>query len=211
MHAHDTDEDLVDVDPHDPGDVSLPVFRWRQAGPGLATRRQLREMGLRPGGQEPVARIECRGGRRFAWLYRIDLARPKFPMTLAKEAARAEGAKEAWFVDEQGYVTEGASSNAWIVDRNGKLITRQVDNVILRGITRTTLIDLLRRENLELVERPFTVAEAQAAREAFITSATNFVMPVVRIDDKPIGNGAPGLLSLKLRAEYHSAAEIGDA
>jgi D-alanine transaminase len=133
------------------------------------------------------------------------------PAALAKEAARAEGAKEAWFVDEQGYVTEGASSNAWIVDRNGKLITRQVDNVILRGITRTTLIDLLRRENLELVERPFTVAEAQAAREAFITSATNFVMPVVRIDDKPIGNGAPGLLSLKLRAEYHSAAEIGDA
>jgi len=133
------------------------------------------------------------------------------PAALAKEAARAEGAKEAWFVDEQGYVTEGASSNAWIVDRNGKLITRQVDNVILRGITRTTLIDLLRRENLELVERPFTVAEAQAAREAFITSATNFVMPVVRIDGKPIGNGAPGLLSLKLRAEYHSAAEIGDA
>ncbi len=133
------------------------------------------------------------------------------PAALAKEAARAEGAKEAWFVDEQGYVTEGASSNAWIVDRNGKLIPRQVDNVILRGLTRTTLIDLLRRENLELVERPFTVAEAQAAREAFITSATNFVMPVVRIDGKPIGNGAPGLLSLKLRAEYHSAAEIGDA
>ncbi|MFJ6355191.1 RRQRL motif-containing zinc-binding protein [Streptomyces sp. NPDC092046] len=87
MHAHDTDEDLVDLDPHDTGDGALPVFRWRQAGPGLATRRQLREMGLRPGGQEPVARIECRGGRRFAWLYRIDLARAKFPMTLAKEAA----------------------------------------------------------------------------------------------------------------------------
>jgi hypothetical protein len=82
------DQDLVDVDPHDPGDGSLPVFRWKQAGrTNLATRRQLREMGLRPGGQEPVARIECRGGRRFAWLYRIDLAKPKFPMTLAKEAA----------------------------------------------------------------------------------------------------------------------------
>ncbi|MFD3567423.1 RRQRL motif-containing zinc-binding protein [Streptomyces sp. NPDC058667] len=83
----DQDQDLVDVDPHDPGDGSLPVFRWRQASPGLATRRQLREMGLRPGGQEPVARIECRGGRRFAWLYRIDRAVPKLPMTLAKEAA----------------------------------------------------------------------------------------------------------------------------
>ncbi|MYW08591.1 hypothetical protein GT034_09585 [Streptomyces sp. SID2563] len=87
MHAHDTNDDLADTDPHDPGDGSLPVFRWRQAGPGLATRRQLREMGLRPGGAEPVARIECLGGQRWAWLYRIDLAKPKLPMTLAKEAA----------------------------------------------------------------------------------------------------------------------------
>lgn len=80
------DQDLVDVDPYD--DDSLPVFRWKQAGrDNLATRRQLRQMGLRPGGQEPVARIECRGGKRFAWLYRIDLAKPKRPMTLAKEAA----------------------------------------------------------------------------------------------------------------------------
>ncbi|MFF3932867.1 RRQRL motif-containing zinc-binding protein [Streptomyces hirsutus] len=84
----DQDQDLVDVDPYDPGDGSLPVFRWKQAGrDNLATRRQLREMGLRPGGQEPAARIECRGGKRFAWLYRIDLAKPKRPMTLAKEAA----------------------------------------------------------------------------------------------------------------------------
>ena len=92
----------------------------------------------------------------------------------------------------------------------GRLITRQIDNAILRGITRTTLIDLLRREGVELVERVFSVEEAQAAREAFITSATNFVMPVVRIDGKPIGNGAPGLLSLKLRAEFHTAAELAD-
>lgn len=81
-------KDLVDVDPTDPGGGSIPVFRWRQAGrAGLATRRQLREMGLRPGGQEPAARIECRGGKRYAWLYRLDLAKPKFAMTLAKEAA----------------------------------------------------------------------------------------------------------------------------
>jgi len=130
------------------------------------------------------------------------------PASLAKEAARKEGAREAWFVDAEGYVTEGGSSNAWIVDRDGRLITRQVDDSILRGITRTTLIDLLQRENIQLVERPFTVEEAKAAREAFITSATNIVMPVVRIDGKPIGNGAPGLLSLRLRSEFHSAAEI---
>ncbi|MFC7979816.1 RRQRL motif-containing zinc-binding protein [Streptomyces cinereoruber] len=83
----DQDEDLVDIDPHNPGDGTLPTFRWRQAGPGLATRRQLREMGLRPGGQEPVARIECRGGRRFAWLYRIDLALPKRVPSLAQKLA----------------------------------------------------------------------------------------------------------------------------
>ena len=132
------------------------------------------------------------------------------PAALAKQAAQKEGAKEAWLVDAKGYVTEGASSNAWILDGQGRLITRQIDNAILRGVTRTTLIDLLRREGIVLVERAFSVEEAQAAREAFITSATNFVMPVVRIDGRPIGNGAPGLLSLKLRAEFHTAAQIAD-
>jgi D-alanine transaminase len=130
------------------------------------------------------------------------------PAALAKEAARAEGAKEAWFIDRDGFVTEGASSNAWIVDRDGRLITRACDSALLRGVTRTTLIDLLGREGLELVERPFTVAEAKAAREAFITSATNIVMAVVAIDGQPVGNGAPGLLTQKLRSEFHTAAEI---
>jgi len=130
------------------------------------------------------------------------------PAALAKEKARGVGAKEAWFVDRQGYVTEGASSNAWIVDTDGRLITRQIDNAILRGVTRTTLIDLIEREGLKLVERPFTVAEAKAAREAFVTSATKIVMPVVSIDGQPIGNGAPGLLTSKLRADFHSVAEL---
>ena len=132
------------------------------------------------------------------------------PAALAKEAARAEGAREAWFFDAEGYVTEGASSNAWIVDGEGRLVTRQADPAILRGITRTTLIDVLQREGVELVERPFTVAEARAAREAFVTSATNIVMPVVTIDGQPVGNGAPGLLTQRLRAEFHSAAEIAE-
>lgn len=91
------DQDLVDVDPYEPGDRSLPVFRWKQAGRDtLATRRQLRETGLRPGGQEPVARIECRSGQRFAWLYRIDLAKPKRKPTLAQEQAldRAMAARQ---------------------------------------------------------------------------------------------------------------------
>lgn len=130
------------------------------------------------------------------------------PASLAREAARAEGAKEAWLVDAEGFVTEGASSNAWIVDREGRLITRKADNHILPGVTRLAVIDLIAREGLELVERPFTVAEAKAAREAFLTSATNHVMPVVAIDGSPVGNGAPGLLTLKLRANYYASAEI---
>lgn len=131
------------------------------------------------------------------------------PAALAKEAARKDGAKEAWFVDEQGFVTEGASSNAWIVDKEGRLVTREASPAILRGVTRTTLMDLLGRENIEFVERPFTVEEAKAAREAFITSATNIVMPVVQIDGQPVGNGAPGLLTQRLRSEFHAVAERG--
>lgn len=130
------------------------------------------------------------------------------PATLAKEAARQEAASDAWFVDQNGLVTEGASSNAWILDKANRLVTRPADDHgVLRGITRTTLIDLLRAEGIELVERPFTVAEAVEAREAFLTSATNLVMPVVQIDGRPIGNGAPGLLTLKLRAAFHDHAE----
>jgi D-alanine transaminase len=129
------------------------------------------------------------------------------PAALAKEAARAQGAKEAWFVDRDGFVTEGASSNAWILDGQGRLVTRQVDKAILRGVTRTTLIDVLKREGVELEERPFTVAEAKAAREAFITSATNTVVAVVRIDGQAIGNGVPGLLTQRLRSEFHGSAE----
>ncbi|MFM9940932.1 MAG: D-amino-acid transaminase [Hyphomicrobiaceae bacterium] len=133
------------------------------------------------------------------------------PASLAKEAARAEGAEDAWFVDANGYVTEGASANAWIVDREGRLVTRQLDSGILPGVTRRTLLDLLAREGIALVERPFTVEEAKAAREAFITSATSLVMPVVTIDGTTVGNGAPGLLSQRLRAAFHSVAEIAAA
>ena len=131
------------------------------------------------------------------------------PASLAKEAALAEGAKEAWLVDEHGFVTEGASSNAWIVDKEGRLVTRQVSNEILKGVTRTTLIDLLAAEGLTLVERPFTVAEARAAREAFITSATNVVTSVVKVDDHIIGNGVPGSLSTRLRSRFHDIAQAG--
>ena len=130
------------------------------------------------------------------------------PNVLAKQAARERGAKEAWFVDRHGHVTEGSSSNAWIVTRDGSIVTRPVDpGGILRGITRSVLFDVIRSQGLRLEERQFTVEEAYSAREAFLTSASQIVMPVVRIDDRPVGNGAPGSVSTALRAEFHQHAE----
>jgi D-alanine transaminase len=133
------------------------------------------------------------------------------PASLAKQAAQAAGAREAWFVDDQGFVTEGASSNAWIITFDGKLVTRPVDHAILRGVTRTTLIDLLAREGLTLDERAFSVEEARRAREAFVTSATANVMPVVSIDGQRVGDGRPGPVARRLRSLFHSAAQISRA
>jgi D-alanine transaminase len=130
------------------------------------------------------------------------------PNVLAKEAAHEAGAKEAWFVDAEGYVTEGSSTNAWIITRDGKILTRPADHGILRGITRTVLLDVIAAQKLTLEERPFTVEEAYAAREAFVTSASQIVMPVVRIDGRPVGNGAPGLVASALRRDFHRHAEI---
>jgi D-alanine transaminase len=139
---------------------------------------------------------------------RVDIkAIALLPNVLAKQAARDRGAKEAWFVDGAGLVTEGASTNAWIVTRGGKVITRPADNGILRGITRSVLIDVIKAHGLEFEERPFTVEEAYAAREAFVTSASQIVMPVVRIDGRPVGNGAPGLVATALRSDFHHHAE----
>lgn len=132
------------------------------------------------------------------------------PACLAKEAARADGAKEAWFIDRDGFVTEGASSNAWIVAGDGTLVTRQLGSEILPGVTRTTLLDVLREEGMVAVERPFRLSEAHAAREAFITSATQTVMPVVSIDGNTVGDGKPGPVAQRLRNKFHQFAAISD-
>jgi len=130
------------------------------------------------------------------------------PNVLAKQAAREHGAYEAWFVDKQGFVTEGSSSNAWIVTKNGTVVTRQVDSAILKGITRTVVLDIIAAEGLKLDVRPFTIDEAQQAREAFVTSASQTVMPVVKIDGRPVGNGAPGLIASALRRDFYRHAEF---
>ena len=124
------------------------------------------------------------------------------PNILAKQEAVNAGAYEAWQVDQDGCITEGTSTNAWIVTPEGELVTRHANNAILNGITRISLIKLAAKDGVRFVERPFTVAEAEGAREAFLTSSTNFVMPVTRIDGKPVGNGHPGILTTKLRQHY---------
>ena len=128
------------------------------------------------------------------------------PNVLAKQAARERGAREAWLVDSRGFVTEGASSNAWIVSRDGMLITRPLGGDILPGITRSVVVDLIAAQGLGFEERAFTVEEAYAAREAFVTSASQIVMPVIQIDGRPVGNGAPGLVAGALRRGYHRLA-----
>ncbi len=135
------------------------------------------------------------------------------PNVLAKQAAHEAGAFEAWQVDAEGRVTEGSSTNAWIIDAEGRLRTRQLSRAILPGITRAAVMDLLTEAGVEALEAPFSLDEAKAAREAFLTSTTSFVLPVVQIDDAVVGDGTPGPLSRKLGALYarHMAGDDAPA
>ena len=128
------------------------------------------------------------------------------PNVLAKQQAREAGAYEAWLVDEEGFVTEGSSSNAWIVNAEGVLVTRAADSSILRGITRTRVLEMAAAKNMIVQERSFSLAEAQAGREAFVTGATTLVLPVVAIDGQNVGAGTPGPVALSLRAAIHAFA-----
>jgi D-alanine transaminase len=131
------------------------------------------------------------------------------PNVLARQAAIEQGAREAWFVDDDGLVTEGASTNAWIVTQTGTLVTHPADQAILRGITRTVLFDAIKAQGLTIEERAFTLKEAYGAREAFITSASQIVVPVVLIDGRTVGDGKPGPIATRLRREFHHYAESG--
>jgi D-alanine transaminase len=124
------------------------------------------------------------------------------PNVLMKEQAARAGAYEAWMVDGEGQVTEGTSTNAWIVTKDGDLVTRQTDNKILSGITRAAVMEAAQSAGIEFTERSFTVDEAKTAREAFLTSTTLFVKPVVRVDGEAIGNGHIGTLTARLLDLY---------
>jgi D-alanine transaminase len=161
----------------------------------------------------PFDRQAARQGVRVITLDDLRWRRPDIksisllPNVLAKQQAFEAGAYEAWLVDERGMITEGTTSNAWIVTAADELVTRAADRSILGGITRAAVLRIARQHRLRLVERPFTVEEAKAATEAFLTSTTSWVKPVVEIDDVPVGNGVVGPLTERLLALYAAHAE----
>ncbi len=142
-----------------------------------------------------ITRPDERWGRRDIKTVQL------LPNLLAKTAARRAGAYEAWLVDGEGFVTEGSSTNAWIVDGEGRLTTRGLSHAILPGVTRRIILEAAAAAQLPVSEQRFSVAEAGAAREAFISSATG-VVPVVAIDGKPVGEGVPGPLTRRVQELY---------
>jgi D-alanine transaminase len=129
------------------------------------------------------------------------------PNAMARQQAKEAGAQEAIYIDHNGMVKEGAATNVWIVDADGTLVTRPAEHGILRGITRTGLIDVAAKLGLPLEERFFSVEQMMAAREVFITAATSICFPIVSIDGQPIANGHPGSMSQKIREAFFDVAE----
>ncbi len=121
--------------------------------------------------------------------------------SLCKMEAKAQGADDAWMIEDD-YVTEGTSNNAYIVTHDGVLVTRNLSNSILHGITRASVLKMAKEAQIRIEERPFTIEEAKAAREAFVTAASSFVCPVVEIDGATLGDGTPGQISNRLREIY---------
>ncbi|MEO0914563.1 MAG: D-amino-acid transaminase, partial [Pseudomonadota bacterium] len=146
-------------------------------------------------GIKVVSVDDIRWGRRD--IKTVQLLAP----SMCKMAAKAQGADDAWMVEE-GHVTEGTSNNAYIVTAEGTLVTRNLSNRILHGITRAAVLRCAEEAQIRVEERPFTVEEARAASEAFVTAASSFVCPVVEIDGETIGDGVPGPISRRLREIY---------
>jgi D-alanine transaminase len=130
------------------------------------------------------------------------------PNLLARQAAKTKGAFEAWMVDDDGFITEAASANAWIVDEKGNVVTRDLSRAILPGVTRAIILEAAREAGLTVTERTFTLDEAKKAREAFQSSATGAAVPVVSIDGVSIGDGRPGPLTRRIRELYARKAGI---
>ena len=179
-------------------DFAIP----KESTPGLVMFTQEKSLRNPPQVKNGIAVVSVPDIR---WKRRDIKTTSLLAQSLAKQSAADAGADDAWMVEE-GYVTEGSSNNAFIVDASGKIITRHLGNEILPGITRSAVLSLVKSDNIEFEERPFTVAEAKVAKEAFITSATTFVWPVVSIDGNTIGDGKPGPIATRLREVYVQTA-----
>jgi D-alanine transaminase len=171
----------------------------------IITARQLDPDIIRSRRANGVAVISARDER---WARRDIKSTNLLPNILAKTAARGAGAFEAWLVDDEGYVTEGASTSAWIVDKEGRIITRDLSNAILPGVTRRVILKAAAEGQLTVAERKFTLEEAQAASEAFITAATLGATPVTSIDGIKVGEGNPGPVARRIQELYRHAAEM---
>jgi D-alanine transaminase len=174
-----------------PGNAVKPSLVITARAVNMAARQSQAETGVRV-----ISVSENRWARRD--IKSVSL----LPNMLAKQQAAELGASEALFVNERGIVTEGASSTFWIVTQEGVLVTHPLGHDILPGVTRRAVLAMAPGLGLTAEEREFSLAEAIRAREAFLTSATNFVMPVTQIDAEIIGNGKPGGVSLALRKAY---------
>ncbi|MEM9425677.1 MAG: D-amino-acid transaminase [Pseudomonadota bacterium] len=171
-----------------PEDAEPSIVLFTQAKPGLADSPKAKT------GMKVISIEDQRWGRRD--IKTVQLLYP----SMGKMAAKKAGADDAWMI-EDGFVTEGTSNNAYIV-KGGKIITRHLGNEILHGITRAAVLRFAREAQMQVEERSFTLDEAKAADEAFITSASTFVMPVVEIDGVPLGTGRPGPIAGRLREIY---------
>ncbi|HEX8166537.1 MAG TPA: D-amino-acid transaminase [Beijerinckiaceae bacterium] len=168
------------------------------ARPTVVMFTQVKNISRSPAAEAGVAVVTVEDLR---WKRRDIKSVALLAQVLAKQAAAEAGVAEAWMV-EDGHVTEGSSSTAFIITADGRIVTRPLSNAVLPGITRRSVMRLAQENGLRIEERLFTVEEAHAAAEAFLTSASSFVMPVVAIDGRPVGNGRPGALTRRLRRLY---------
>ncbi|WP_201864251.1 D-amino-acid transaminase [Microvirga soli] len=186
------------------GVAERDFFFPENAEPSVAMFTQAKSIADAPAARTGIAVVTVPDQR---WARRDIKSINLLAQVLAKQAAKEAGAQEAWLV-EDGYVTEGGSSSGFIVTKQGSIVVRPLSNAILPGITRKSLLRLSEEAGIPLEERRFTVEEAYDAAEAFLTSASNFVLPIVSIDGRPVADGKPGPITKRLRELYLSMARV---
>lgn len=188
------------------GVAERDFFFPEHAKPTVAMFTQSKSIADAPAAREGIAVVTVPDLR---WQRRDIKSINLLAQVLAKQAAKEAGAQEAWLV-EDGFVTEGGSSSAFIVTKQGSIVVRPLSNAILPGITRKSLLRLSEEDGITLEERRFTVEEAYDAAEAFLTSASNFVLPIVTIDGRSVSDGRPGPITRRLRELYLAMARTSD-